>query len=451
MINDLLIVQRGCCEMRLIPSFNQHQNALIQGGNLEVMTYLLKEGYRGKFNMIYFDGPFNSGLVFSLQNKEQDFSYIDPWAELETLQHYFDREAYLESYRKRMELARELLHEDGMFVLQTNQLSGHHVKVLIDHVFGSENFLSEVIWKHSEVPWGSPYGSPIGYQHEMLLFYRKSPNWSSPVSANYPSVWDDISGYSLDSEDTQYPSQKPELLLERIIDITSCEGELIGDFYCGSGTFPYVASKKKRRWVACDNNSLSIEITNKRLQGMRHLFQLYRMVDDFCPHDLTEKEYTKTSKLPLSVIELEGLPREKRWEVNAYCFLPEVDLYPDKEQLCFHYLFPLLTKKGYDDQRVIKIPRPIPQCKLGQYNLLVPQPFEWIFYHLVHLETNEFNMINVTKYEKNYERAFDWEKINQSAKEIVKKIQNQWIREIIEHTDYVELIDLLGYRYYVSR
>ncbi len=417
------------------------------------MKFLLEQGLKDHFNMIYFDGPFNSGLLFTAIQQEHGFEYIYPWSQYDTIQNYFNPKRYLDHYRERIELAKQLLREDGIFVLQTNMVNGHHLKVLLDEVFGRENFQSEVIWKHSQAPWKSIWGFPVGYQHETLFFYSKSARFSERIdeNSNFPSVWDDIIGYQYsDDEETHYPSQKPERLIERILDIVTREGDLVGDFYCGSGSFPYVAERKHRRWFACDNNPLSIQLTKGRLSQISSDFGTYYMEDEFQHRYLNGNEYNKKVRTSISYGELRGLMHHEHVNVCGYNFSPDVDLANKNQQFTFHYIFPMVTENGFSESQTVKIARPIPVRDYDGIRLHVPDPLHWVMHHMVFVEKNYLNMLNVTKYEKDYRRIFHWDRTINQAREIVKQIDGNWISSVTEKDGLFIITDLFGYKYSVD-
>src|SRR5687767_14880974 len=120
--------------MKFQPDISE-ENGLFYGNNLFVMKALINKGYTEKFDMIYFDGPFNSGWIFSVYNKELNEHLIDPWNEARTIKHFYNPDLYRSSYRERMEVARELLSEKGILVFQTSQKEGHYLKIILDDVF----------------------------------------------------------------------------------------------------------------------------------------------------------------------------------------------------------------------------------------------------------------------------------------------------------------------------
>ena len=437
--------------MKFLPEIKEIKSELIIGENSDIMKCLIENGFQGSFQLIYFDGPFNSGLIYSDRNQPFDFEYTYPWSQYDSIINYMKPERYLESYKERIKLAWQLLREDGFFVLQTNQLFAHHMKVIIEEVFGRENMLPEVIWKHSPTPWPVLAGYSVGYQHESIFFYSKSEKFSlkNNLHSLFPSVWDDIPGYLM--EESDYPTQKPEKLMKRILEITTEDGDLVGDFYCGSGTFPYVAEKMRRKWVSCDNSHQAIQVTNERLLHISNSFQIHQVEDEYHPDYVKEHVYTKQTKSPLSLYELESLKRHCHVdEVHAYQFASDVDLVNDEEQFKFYYLFPLITEDGFSESEGKKLARPIPAKEEDGYRLNVENPLEWVLYHLIFVERNELQLLNVSKYDTEYHHIFHWEKTVNKAKEVVNRVNNHWITKVVEQDEYVHLTDIFGYQYKLS-
>ncbi|WP_461479703.1 DNA methyltransferase [Paenibacillus sp. PvR148] len=427
------------------------KNALIEGENIEIMQSLLKKGYEELFHLVYCDGPFNSGLLFSATQPEFGLEYIYPWSQHETIHNYFNLQLYLDHYRKRITLAKQLLREDGIFVLQTNMVCGHHLKVLLDEIFGRENFQCEVIWKHSDTPWENPWGFPVGYQHETVLFYSKSARFAERLhtATNWPSVWDDITGYQYgEEEETRYPSQKPEKLVERILDIATKEGDWVADFYCGSGTLPYVAEKKRRRWLACDNTPLSMKVTQERLRKIEGSFNSYYTVDEFEPRCFVRNEYVKRRRTAVSAREIQALQNQNdRIDVTAYHFLPDVDLVNETGQFTFYYQFPLISEEGISETQTVKVARPIPVKGNDGIRLVVPNEFEWILHHMVLVEKNSFSMLNVSRYDKDYKHIFHWDQALSKAREWLHRMKGKWIIASVEEDGVIKITDLFGYKY----
>jgi len=286
-----------------IPSYenlkDSWHNLLFHGDNKDVLATLLELGFRGKIDLIYIDPPFKSGADYvrkvelrGLKNlgriEEDDASVLQ-----QTM--YFDiwnNDTYLQFMYERLILLKELLSETGSIYVHMDWHVGHYVKLLMDEVFGQENFRNEIVW-HYDI--GARGKTEFGTKHDNIFWYSKSNNWvfkteevlvpfkSKMTEWRYtrggqkgkeipkgkvPSdVWD-ITLNAMSSEHLHFDTQKPEALLERIIKASSNEGELVLDCFIGSGTTARVAQKLGRRWIGCDINKGCIHLTSRELQKM---------------------------------------------------------------------------------------------------------------------------------------------------------------------------------------
>ena len=282
-------------------------NLLFHGDNKEVLSSLIVAGFRGKVDLIYIDPPFDSGADYvrkvRLRGQSERLEgeghslieqaqYTDIWA----------NDNYLQFMYERLILMRELLSDKGSIYLHCDWHKNHHLRFLLDEVFGAENFGNEIIWSYRR--WPSKTNN-FQSMHDTLLCYSKELKrhifhrmYEAP-SASYiqrfggktqildektgtrkltmeedtkgmpmRDVWDIpiIAGFK--NERTNYPTQKPETLLERIIKASSNEGSIVLDCFCGSGTTAAVAEKLGRRWIMADLNKGAIQTTIKRLQGV---------------------------------------------------------------------------------------------------------------------------------------------------------------------------------------
>ncbi len=418
--------------MKFLPKVSA-DGALFYGDNLPVMQQLLNIGYKEQFDMIYFDGPFNSGWVFSIYNEELEEEIVDPWNEAKTLEHFYHPDLYRENYRKRIIAAKELLKDQGILVFHTSQKEGHYLKVILDEVFGSSHFLGEMIWKFSDGP--AYQKGQFGLNHETLFFYAKTKDFFKRPGISFSSVWDDLGTYEqMGAENTYYATQKPEKLMERILHMTTEEQALVGDFYCGSGTLPYVAEKMNRRWMASDHSRISIQTTLKRLAALGKETTVHHLMEDFNPDYLQGQEYTKHSDIPFSLDELEGLKQEMKGlpvTINAYEYAPDIDLIED-EKLRYQIIMPSGTS-----QRIIHRPVLV-RGKNGQ-QLYVNSPKEWIQFHLKH----------GTMEEQHY--VIDEESVQERVQRLFAKINGNWIQSQTEYEDHDLLTDIFGYSYRVSK
>ncbi|MGR6544841.1 site-specific DNA-methyltransferase [Paenibacillus tundrae] len=305
-------------------------NEIYWGDNLQVMSHLLKK-YRGKIKLVYIDPPFDSKAEYkkkiSLKGKEvkndqsvfEEKQYTDIWS----------NDDYLQFMYERIVLIRELLSDDGSLWLHCDWRKSHHLRLILDEVFGPENFKAHICWR-TMTSSGYKGKSSLGRSHADILYYTKSKEnfiynpfyteMSKEMLSRYkhedpdgrkfkdsylgdvtPStieelrkdnklyvtstggyrikhyldeakgtlvddVWTDISPENSQSHVlTGYPTQKPEALLERIISLASNPGDIIFDCFMGSGTTQAVAMKLGRKFIGGDINLGSIQTTTHRL------------------------------------------------------------------------------------------------------------------------------------------------------------------------------------------
>ena len=251
-------------------------NKIYWGDNLQVMSHLLKT-YRGKINLIYIDPPFDSKADYkkkiALKGKKvendrtafEEKQYTDIWTNDEYLQFMYER----------LILMKELLAEDGSIYLHCDPTMGHYIKIIIDEVFGNENFRNEIVWCYTGP--SSPNMKNFPRKHDTIFRYSRSQEccWN-PERIPYKDpnqtlrramdggagigeeeveryrergklvedYWTDIAlAVRSPKERINYPTQKPEALLERIIKASSDPGDLVFDCFMGSGTTQAVAMK----------------------------------------------------------------------------------------------------------------------------------------------------------------------------------------------------------------
>ena len=279
------------------------RNKIYWGDNLQVMSHLLKT-YRGKITLIYIDPPFDSKADYKkrielkgnqVKNDRTAFEekqYTDIWTNDEYLQFMYER----------LILMRELLADNGSIYLHCDPTASHYIKIIMDSVFGYENFRNEVIWHYQA---GTSPKAAFGRKHDTIFFYGKTSEscfnrQSKPVKnpSRYKYIDEngrayDVNGqgkrYYLDegqtcddvwtyTQETQfqqlnsqskelvgYPTQKPIALLERIIKASSNLDDIVFDCFMGSGTTQAVAMKLGRRFIGADINLGAVETTTKRL------------------------------------------------------------------------------------------------------------------------------------------------------------------------------------------
>jgi DNA modification methylase len=311
------------------------KNMIVQGDNLQFLKTcylnqdpLIKDKVKRKIKLIYIDPPFATKSDFG--GKDGEYSYSDK----------VNRAEFLETLRERLIFLRELLAEDGSIYVHLDYRTVHYAKVVMDEVFGKENFVNEII---RGLKPGSRPKNGFGRKHENILFYSKSPGSNifniSDVSIAYSkdtlsrldykgartdkkvdkkgkaptSLWGSKEYWNLEGNENEnlgYPTQKPESLVERIITVSSNENDLILDCFAGSGTTAAVAEKLGRRWIACDFGKHAIYTMQKRL---------LEIADSKSLGDDSDGDYSKPPK-PFCVV-----------SVGAFDFSKIIELRKNKE------------------------------------------------------------------------------------------------------------------------
>jgi len=335
------------------------KNMLIWGDNKLVMSSLL-EKFAGKINLIYIDPPFFTGADFTVKTKIgeetvekepsiiEDKAYRDTWSG--------GMASYLNYMYERLVLMKELLAENGSIYVHLDWHVAHYVKVMMDEIFGYENFRNEIVWRR-QIPRGmKAHAKYLPYSADYILLYTKSKDaiWNQPTKINklafkeaekkymkdekgffrtsdpgtysfesllklykegrlyapyggkiiidtknkiikaskgnlavkyyrkiegedvieetpVDNIWDDIPGLGIiSSEWIGFYTQKPEALIKRIILASSNPGDIVADFFCGSGTTGAVAEKLGRRWIMSDLSKFAIHTTRKRLMDIHN-------------------------------------------------------------------------------------------------------------------------------------------------------------------------------------
>lgn len=277
-------------------------NKLIFGENLQILKTLIQMKNEGQLKnedgtdgvkLIYIDPPFATRKEFKARGEEQ-IAYADK----------LSGAAFIEFIRKRLILAKELLADDGCICVHLDNKMAHYIKVILDEIFNKNNFRNEIIWSYSTQ--GRPTDR-FAQKHDQIFVYGKTQNTFFNVEESkvdyskeyidshftdvdengrkcriridagkkriyYPEdgmipndVWDIPYENSMSKNRTGYPTQKPEKLLEKIIKFATKKGDIVLDFFVGSGTTPTVAEKLGRRWIAVDVGKYAIYTTQKRL------------------------------------------------------------------------------------------------------------------------------------------------------------------------------------------
>ena len=336
-------------------------NRLIYGDNLLAMQALLTgdkssnlEALRGKVDLIYIDPPFDSKADYrtkiTLPGNEitqkpttfEQFGYSDLWQK--------GTVSYLEYMYPRLLLMRELLSDKGSIYVHIDWHVGHYIKILLDDIFGKENFVNEIVWSYRS--GGASKKTSLPRKHDNIFFYCKNPNNFSinfkterqylekpfmgskqdssgryyvdtllrDVFEGAPYIINDtkIEQYNmrpvlnLSSERIGYATQKPEGFIKALIEIATNEGDLVCDFFGGSGTTAAVAEKLGRRWITTDIGKPSNLVMRKRFIDMNAKPFLYQAIGDYNKEAFALNKINRVGDLCEVVLKLYGaLPFER--------------------------------------------------------------------------------------------------------------------------------------------
>lgn len=304
-------------------------NRLIYGDNLLAMAALLAgdedtPSLRGKIDLIYIDPPFDSKadyrtkitlpgtMIDQKPTVLEQFAYSDTWAD--------GTASYLAMITPRLVLMRELLSETGAIYVHLDWHVGHYVKIVLDEIFGRDNFRNELVWYYyNKMPDTRnrmfPRSHDVIYSYvkdrsSKYYFAHQEEQRDKPVKQLVRKKLDgrmvnarDENGNVLYVERTHrtvdsvwripmlqpadktqklnFLTQKPEALLERIVEAASREGDLVADFFAGSGTTAAAAERLGRRWITSDLGKPSTMITRKRLIDQDAKPFLYQAIGDY--------------------------------------------------------------------------------------------------------------------------------------------------------------------------
>ncbi len=374
-------------------------NHLYRGDNLAIMAALLPQ-YEGRIDLIYADPPFFTNRKFPARiGRGEDSRKPAEWQLAEGYaDHWTDLDEYIQFLYERLTLMNRLLSPTGTLYLHLDWHADAYARLLLDEIFGPERFLNEIIWAYHGP---SPIRSAFNRKHDTILVYTKSEEYTfnadavrvpydpttvktfaSSARAGFGKVPNLARGKvpedwwyfpvvaRLHNERTGYPTQKPEALLERIILAASNPGDLVADFFCGSGTTPLVAARHSRRFLAADATFRAIHTTRTRL-----------VRENVAPFGIWEERKTKEERetylpLPLSSflfhlssneVHLTGQSLPAYWEID-----------PNWDGLTFRsYAQALLPRREGDLPRSLPLP---PQTGTACLRAVTPdgEPFQTV-------------------------------------------------------------------------
>lgn len=388
----------------------QWNNRLIYGDNLLVLQALLSgdepngvPSLRGKVNLIYIDPPFDSKADYRTKitlpgadlsqrpTTVEQFAYADTWQK--------GTVSYLEMMYPRLLLMRELLADNGSIYVHIDWHVGHYIKILLDDIFGKENFRNEIVWQRAKTVGRMSTDKQLKYDNltDSIFFYtktittqinkqkkkiyytkeqaesnfifddKKQTFFKHAPKGNYSdesirkfdlegriywtrngtpriktylyneyqnqkliyydlqevgNLWVDLSDmmHISDKEKVGYSTQKPEKLLERIIKASSNEGDLVCDFFGGSGTTASVAEKLGRRWITSDIGKPACLVIRKRLIDNNVKPFLYQSIGDYQKESFSQSKVFKRigdlSQVILGLYGAESFPLDAQIDRN---------------------------------------------------------------------------------------------------------------------------------------
>jgi DNA modification methylase len=292
-------------------------NKLIWGDNKLILSSLKNGPLReeierqGGLKLIYIDPPFDVGADFSMDieigddtftkrpNILEEIAYRDTWGR--------GADSFISMIYDRLTIMRDLLHDNGIIYVHCDWRVNYYIRSIMDEIFGRENFVNEIIWHYYNKMQGNI--GRFASNHDVIISYRKGDKFTyknireerEKAKTQQKRVWDpgtkslkqarDENGNLLYYEDTHrtiddvwrlaylmpadrkeklgYPTQKPERLIERIIESSSVEGDVVADFFSGSGTTAAVAERLGRKWIVSDLGKFAVHTARKRLIGVQ--------------------------------------------------------------------------------------------------------------------------------------------------------------------------------------
>lgn len=319
------------------------ENRLILGDNLALMTALLPD-FEGRIHLIYADPPFFTNRKYSARiGRGEDSRKPDEWQLGDGYHdHWSNLDSYLDFLYQRLSVMYRLLAPSGILYLHLDWHADAYARLILDEIFGEDHLLNEIIWAYHGP---SPIRSAFNRKHDTILAYVKGASYTFNVDAvrepyhqntvktfysspkagfgkvpnlkrgKVPEDWWYFPVVArLHAERTGYPTQKPVALLERIILASSDSGDLVADFFCGSGTTPFVAAKHGRRFIGCDEKFRAIHTTRSRLTAFQTPFSLER--DSSFSLPLLRAPKTTRVNISKGSISLETEIQLDYWEVD---------------------------------------------------------------------------------------------------------------------------------------
>ncbi len=333
---------------------------LLHGDNKEILSSLLCKGFRGKIDLIYIDPPFDSKADYVRKVKLRDIDKVKLEGEEQNIieqtqyEDIWQNDTYLQFMYERLILLRELLSDKGSIYLHCDWHKSHHLRFLLDEVFGEENFVNEIVWNYRS--GGASKNGTLARKHDNILFYAKNKNSFSIKTikerqylkkpfmdskqdskgrfyvdtiltdtingiVNRVVEKDTIKEYNtrpvlnLSSERTDYPTQKPEGFIEILLEIATNKDSIVLDCFAGSGTLAEVAQNLGRKWIVADMNKGAVQTTAKRLQAtineQNGTIEGQSLIKKFCQYQVNNYDFQQRDQAVQIITECYGIDRIK--------------------------------------------------------------------------------------------------------------------------------------------
>jgi adenine-specific DNA-methyltransferase len=263
------------------------ENLIIKGNNL-LALHTLKSQFAGQVKLIYIDPPFNTDV--------DSFAYNDN----------FTHSTWLTFMKNRLEVARELLTDDGTIFVHIDWHEAHYCKILMDEIFGRDKLINEIIWCYAGP--GSPGMRQFNRKHDTIFWYRKGDDWTfnkDGIRIPYkdpnqsfrkafgegwtekdlkelrkkgkvPEDWWEFSvaaRLKIDGKKRAgYLTEKPLKLMERIIKTASKEGDIVLDFFAGAGTTGYIANELNRQFILIEQLEDTQQKLKRRFEDSNYIY-----------------------------------------------------------------------------------------------------------------------------------------------------------------------------------
>lgn len=327
------------------------QNLLLRGECLSACAYLKEQGI--EVDLVYIDPPFASGADYAkkvyLRRNPKIAEMLEGESEIEMSEDFkgfeekmygdiWNKEDYLNWMYENLNAIKSVMSENASIYVHLDWHIGHYVKILMDEIFGEENFVNEIIWcytgpanqknnfpkKHDTLFWYAKSENKIANMEDIKIPYKKLSTGTNQKGTIFKDNfhlnregkivedwWIDISPIDrMLQEQQDYTTQKPEKLLERIIKASSNENMIVADFFGGSGVTAAVAKKLKRHFIHCDVGINSIQITRDRLKELNAEFDILEIKDGISLFRNPAQTMDKLKTLIVGLSENENLDKD---------------------------------------------------------------------------------------------------------------------------------------------